>query len=330
MKRKVVSVSDLNRYVARLFDEDYVLSDVWVSGEVSNCKYHSSGHIYFTLKDASASISAVMFAKDALKLDFALDEGSKIICRCRISIYEKTGGYQAYVQAVERQGKGTLYEAFERLKKELQQEGLFDMQYKKQLPTFPKAVGIITSPTGAAVRDMLQVAKRRNPGIPIYIYPTHAQGILAADEMIEALKKAQQDRCVDVLIIGRGGGSIEDLCAFNEEKLARALFQCELPIVSAVGHEVDFTISDFVCDVRAATPSAAAEIVFPSQMDYQLRIERYKVNLYQHLVGVLEHNKSKLNALTSRPAFHYKERYIEEKMLFLDERVESLNTAFSR
>ncbi|MGL5676657.1 MAG: exodeoxyribonuclease VII large subunit [Cellulosilyticaceae bacterium] len=328
MKRKVVAVSEVNRYVSRLLEEDYVLSNVWVSGEVSNCKYHHSGHIYLTLKDASASIPAVMFAKDAMKLSFDLEEGLKIYARCRVSLYEKTGTFQAYIQEVEKQGKGTLYEAFEALKKKLHQEGLFDVAYKKPLPTFPKAVGVITSHTGAAIKDILQVARRRHPGIPIYVYPTHVQGPLAAGEMIKALEKANKDQLVDVIIIGRGGGSIEDLWAFNEEPLARALFASQIPVVSAVGHEVDFTISDFVSDVRAATPSAASEMVFPSTEDYLKRIERHRESLSYAMTVAMDRRRKRLEHLVDRPVFASKEKYFQDQMLMLDRHVDALESAY--
>ena len=328
MKKKVVAVSDITRYVARLLEEDYVLSDVWVSGEVSNCKYHHSGHIYFTMKDQMGSMQAVMFAKDAKDLSIQLEEGLKVDARCRISLYEKTGSFQAYVYEIERQGKGTLYEAFEKLKKQLQLEGLFDATNKKPLPKFPKAVGVITSHTGAAIKDILQVAKRRNPNIPLYIYPTHVQGVSAPGEMIQALKKANKDQLVDVIILGRGGGSIEDLWAFNDEKLARAIFESKIPVVSAVGHEVDFTISDFVSDLRAATPSQGAEIVFPDQEAYLRQVERYKENLYYDLLKVIDESKKTLNYLISRPVFSKKQHYFEDKMIMIDNQINALENSY--
>ncbi len=328
MKRKVVSVSDVNRYVARLLEEDYVLADVWLSGELSNCKYHQSGHIYFTLKDQSASIQAVMFARDADKLAIRLEEGLKVYARCRLSLYEKTGVYQAYVQEVEEQGKGTLYEAFEKLKKALAAQGLFENDHKQVLPKFPTAVGVITSPTGAAIKDILQVAKRRNPAIPVYIYPTQVQGPSAPMQMIQAIERANKDQCVDVIILGRGGGSIEDLWGFNDEALARAIYDSALPIVSAVGHEVDFTISDFVSDVRAATPSAAAEIVFPSQDTYRQQIARYQTNLYHHLLATIEQNKRNLTGLLNRPVFAHKDKYFQDQMLLLDQKIDRMQRQY--
>ncbi len=318
MKRKAVTVSELNKYVSRLLEDDFMLHDVWILGEVSNCKYHHSGHIYFTIKDSLSSISAVMFERDAKKLSFKLVEGTKIYAKARITLYEKTGTYQAYVSLIELQGIGVLYEKFEKLKQKLSEEGLFDEQHKKKLPVFPEKVGIITSITGAAVKDILQVAKRRNSGIPIYIYPTHVQGEYAEKEIIEAIKKANEDKIVDVLIIGRGGGSIEDLWVFNEEALARAIFASSIPIVSAVGHEIDFTICDFVSDKRAPTPSAAAEIVFPSTEEYTEVIARYQRTLRYIMQKSISQANDKLASLMSRPVMKQKDKLIHEKMQQVD------------
>lgn len=328
MKRKAVTVSELNKYVGRLLEDDFMLRDLWIEGEVSNCKYHHSGHIYFTIKDKASSISAVMFERDAKKLTFKLAEGTKIYAKARITLYEKTGSYQAYVSLVELQGIGLLYEKFEKLKQKLLEEGLFDQQHKKKIPVFPKKVGLITSITGAAVKDILQVAKRRNSSIPIYIYPTHVQGEYAEKEIIQAIKKANEDKIVDVLIIGRGGGSIEDLWVFNEEALARAVFASSIPIVSAVGHEIDFTICDFVSDKRAATPSAAAEIVFPSKEEYTELITRYQRTLRYMMQQTINNAKDKLNYLISRPAFKQKDKLIHEKMQQVDMLTNNLNKAY--
>lgn len=328
MKRKVVAVSEINRYVSRLLEEDYLLSDVWLSGEVSNCKYHQSGHIYFTIKDERGGINAVMFAKDAVTLDFTLKEGLKVYVRGRISLYEKTGQYQCYVWEIEKQGRGTLYEQFERLKKQLGDEGLFDELYKKTIPTYPQKVGVITSATGAAIKDILQVANRRNNAIPIYIYPTHVQGEHGAEEIAKAIEKANKDALVDVLIVGRGGGSIEDLWCFNEEKVARAIFASKIPIVSAVGHEIDFTIADFVSDLRAATPSAAAEIVIPDKESYILKIKRSEELLKHHLIRHLESEKRRLNHLLSRPIYTNKQKYFKDLMIRVDHNTEELSKAY--
>lgn len=325
MKRKIVSVWEVNQYVSRLLEEDYMLNDVWIQGEISNCKYHHSGHVYFTLKDARAGISAVMFERDVRKLSFKLTEGMKVYARVRITIYEKTGAYQAYVYDVEKQGKGDLYEAFEKLKVKLGAEGLFDPQYKKPLPAFPKHVGVITSQTGAAIRDILQVAGRRNPSIPFTIYPTHVQGEYAVSEIVSAIRLANAEKRVDVIILGRGGGAIEDLWAFNEEAVARAIFESEIPIVSAVGHEVDFTIADFVSDQRAATPSAAAEIVVPARSELIELIHSYERSLKMRMEEKTKSATRQLEALISRPVFVKKDTFYKAKMQQVDLLVQGLS-----
>lgn len=328
MKRKIVSVWEINSYVTRLIEDDYMLGDVWLSGEISNCKYHHSGHIYFTMKDEKASISAVMFARDAQRLDFKLSEGIKIYARARITLYEKTGAYQAYIHDIEKQGKGLLYEKFEALKEKLSKEGLFNQESKKEIPVFPRRVGVITSATGAAVKDIIQVAKRRNPSIPLYIYPTHVQGEWAVGEIIKAIQKANEDNLADVIILGRGGGSIEDLWAFNEEAVARAIFASEIPIVSAVGHEIDFTISDFVSDQRAATPSAAAEMVFPSKDELEELIGRYDSSLKYIMEQKVLRAKEKLAYITNRPAFKYKDKFYKDRMQEIDAMIGRLNNQY--
>ncbi len=318
MKRKILSVWQVNQYVSRLIEQDYMLSDIWLQGEVSNCKYHQSGHVYFTIKDEKASINAVMFEREARRLAYRITEGMKIYARVRITIYEKTGAYQAYVLDIEKQGKGVLYERFERLKEQLSAEGLFEEAHKKRLPFFPKHVGIITSATGAAVKDILQVAKRRNASIPITIYPTHVQGELAVDEIIEAIEVANKEKRVDVIILGRGGGSIEDLWAFNEERVARAIYDSQIPIVSAVGHEIDFTISDFVSDKRAATPSAAAELVFPSKSELLEVLNRYQHSLEVRVKERIRAARTELEYLTSRPIYQNKDTFYKMKMQEVD------------
>lgn len=329
MKRKIVSVWEVNQYVNRLIEEDYTLSDLWLQGEVSNCKYHHSGHVYFTIKDARASLQAVMFERDARRLSFRLEEGMKIYARVRVTIYEKTGAYQAYVFDIEKQGKGLLYEQFERLKMKLQIEGLFDEALKKPIPKFPKKVGVITSQTGAAVKDIIQVARRRNPSIPLTIYPTHVQGEYAVPEIVDALKIANKEKRVDVIILGRGGGSIEDLWAFNEEAVARAIAKSEIPIVSAVGHEVDFTIADFVSDKRAATPSAAAELVIPSQKELMDTLLKYERSLKLQMDAKTSRARRQLEALTSRPIFAKKDVFYKRKMQEVDELSQKLYYTYS-
>ena len=329
MKRKIVSVWEVNQYVSRLIEEDYTLNDLWLQGEVSNCKYHHSGHVYFTIKDARASLQAVMFERDARRLSFRLEEGMKIYARVRVTIYEKTGAYQAYVFDVEKQGRGLLYEQFERLKMKLQMEGLFDEALKKPIPKFPKKVGVITSQTGAAVKDIIQVARRRNPSIPLTIYPTHVQGEYAVPEIVEALRIANKEKRVDVIILGRGGGSIEDLWAFNEEAVARAIVESEIPIVSAVGHEVDFTIADFVSDKRAATPSAAAELVIPSQKELMDTLLKYERSLKLQMQAKTTSARHQLEAITSRPIFAKKDIFYKRKMQEVDELSQKLHYTYS-
>lgn len=330
MKRKIVSVWEVNRYVSHLIEEDYMLNDLWLQGEVSNCKYHHSGHVYFTIKDERASINAVMFERDARRLSFRLTEGMKIYARVRITIYEKTGGYQAYVQDVEKQGIGVLYERFEALKLKLASEGLFDEKYKREIPKFPRRVGVITSSTGAAIQDIRQVSRRRCKSIPLYIYPVHVQGEYAVGEIVEAIKIANEEKKVDVIILGRGGGSIEDLWAFNEEAVAWAIFESEIPIVSAVGHEIDFTISDFVSDKRAATPSAAAEIVVPSQQELEARIKRIQENMQYTVTQRLKNGRNQLNYLISRPIYERKDLFYKNKMQEVDHLMQALNYGFTK
>lgn len=281
MQRKVYPVSAVNRYVKQLLQQDMILSGLWVSGELSNFKRHSSGHLYFTLKDREGSIAAVMFASDARSLNFRPQDGQQVQVQGYISLYEKTGQYQLYVRKMEPQGSGQLYQAFEALKQKLQAQGLFDEQRKKTIPAYPRKIGIVTSPTGAAVRDMIQIARRRYPGVQLVLYPALVQGIDAALTIVKGIQTLDRMSEVDVIIVGRGGGSIEDLWPFNEEMVAMAIAEAQTPIVSAVGHETDFTIADFVSDLRAPTPSAAAELTVPDvrstlgQMD-MLEQRRYR------------------------------------------------------
>lgn len=328
MKRKIVSVWEVNQYVSRLIEEDYTLSDLWLQGEVSNCKYHHSGHVYFTIKDAKASIQAVMFERDARRLSFRLEEGMKIYARVRVTLYEKTGAYQAYVFDVEKQGRGLLYEQFERLKEQLAKEGLFDEAHKKPLPIFPNRVGVITSQTGAAVQDIIQVARRRNPSIPLTIYPTSVQGELAVPEIVKAIGCANKEKKVDVIILGRGGGSIEDLWAFNEEAVARAIFASKIPIVSAVGHEIDVTISDFVSDKRAATPSAAAELVIPSKKELLELLSGYERSLKLRMEEKTSSARRQLESLLSRPILAKKDTFYKMKMQRVDELGQKLGSHY--
>ncbi|MCC8050053.1 MAG: exodeoxyribonuclease VII large subunit [Clostridiales bacterium] len=262
MQRKVYSVGQINSYIKNMFTQDFVLNRVSVSGEVSNCKYHSSGHIYFSLKDESGTLACVMFASARMGLAFRLSEGMQIVADGSVSVYERDGKYQLYVTRIRKDGAGLLYERYLALKQELEEMGMFASEYKQPIPAFVKKLGVVTASTGAAVRDIINVSKRRSPGIQIYLYPAKVQGDGAAESVAKGLH-ALDALGLDVIIAGRGGGSIEDLWAFNEEIVARAIFECRTPVISAVGHETDTTIADFVADLRAPTPSAAAELAVP-------------------------------------------------------------------
>lgn len=264
MKLKTLSVGEVNNYVKKLVENDFILKNLNVKGEISNLKFHSSGHIYFSLKDENSKVNCIMFKNNAVNLDFRLEEGMKVEIKARLGVYHKEGTYQLYCENIKKAGIGELFEEFHKLKKELSEEGIFDQKYKRALPKFPKRIGIITARTGAAVRDIINVIQRRNKSLDIILYPAKVQGENASDSIIEGIRYFNNEKSVDVIILGRGGGSIEELWAFNNRDLAYEIFNSRIPTVSAVGHEVDFTISDFVSDMRAPTPSAAGELVSPS------------------------------------------------------------------
>ena len=278
-KPRVLSVSQINFYIKSIIENDGSLQFVLVTGEISNLTVHQrSGHIYLSLKDSNSVISAVMFAGNARRLKFRLENGMKVICRGRISVYEPSGRYQLYIEEMQPDGVGALTLAFEQLKKSLAQKGLFDNAHKKPLPKFPKTIGVITSPTGAAVQDITNIIRRRFPSADIVLAPVLVQGESAPEQLVRAVNKFSASKIADVVIIGRGGGSAEDLWAFNDEQLAYAVYNCETPIISGVGHETDFTICDFVADVRASTPSAAAELAVPDRqelMSYYFKQKQY-------------------------------------------------------
>ena len=294
---KALSVGDANRYVKMLMDNDALLSSISVRGEISNLKYHTSGHLYFTLKDEEAEISAVMFRSSVNSLSFAAKNGMKVVAYGRISIYEKSGKCQMYVSAMLDDGKGNLQLEYERLLKKLTEEGLFDSDRKKKLPKIPRCIGIITSPTGAAVRDMINVTGRRWPAAKILLYPSLVQGADAPAELCSGLNCLNAlDEC-DVIIIGRGGGSIEDLWAFNDESVVRAVAASRIPVISAVGHETDFTLCDFAADCRAPTPSAAAEIAVPDRAEFKLRLDEAYSKVERALVNKIALNKNAVSNL---------------------------------
>ena len=308
----VYSVGQVNAYIKNMFNADFALNNIYIKGEISNCKYHTSGHIYFTLKDSTGVISAVMFAGNRKGLKFKLEEGQKVIALGSVSVYERDGKYQLYAKQIILEGTGLLYQRFEQLKTQLEEMGLFDKMYKKLIPKYATKVGICTASTGAAIQDIINISKRRNPFVQLYLYPCLVQGQGAAVDIVNAIR-CLDSMDLDVIIVGRGGGSIEDLWAFNEEIVAKAIFDCDTPVISAVGHETDFTIADFVADMRAPTPSAAAELaVFDysefmekqlnysrllfSSIDNKLKIYRKSLKSYETSVNLF----SPVNQLQSR------------------------------
>jgi len=293
-----ITVSQLNNYLKRKFEADVHLGNVFLKGEISNCKLHSRGHIYFSLKDDTSVISAIMFSANASKLNFDPKDGTKVFVEGKVTVYEASGKYQIIVSAMQPDGVGELYIAYEKLKKQLEAEGLFKQELKKKLPKYPKKIGIITAPTGAAIRDILSTIKRRFPICETILFPALVQGETAKFSVVENIEKAQ-NYDLDLLIVGRGGGSIEDLWAFNEEIVARAIFASKIPIISAVGHEVDFTIADFVADLRAPTPTGAAEMAVPNMGDVFKEIENFKIRLNENIRSKLNLLEKRLDALKS-------------------------------
>lgn len=299
--KQVYSIKDLNRLVKMLLEGNDRLQNVWVRGEISNFTHHSSGHMYFTLKDADSRLKSIMFASYNQKLAFIPREGTKVLACGNISVYERDGQYQFYVTQMQPDGIGSLFLAFEQLKKKLETQGLFDPARKKPIPKYPRAIGVITSPTGAAVRDIITTLQRRHPTVPVLLYPVMVQGKQAAPSIVKAIQNMNAMNEVDVLIVGRGGGSLEELWAFNEEIVARAIYASALPIISAVGHETDFTIADFAADLRAATPTAAAELAVPHHLELMQQIGYYKQQLYGGLAKQLERGKERLKRLARSP-----------------------------
>ena len=292
MKSHILSVTQLTAQIKDLLEGSF--PDVWVEGEISNLSVPQSGHVYFTLKDQHSQVRAVLFRSSQRFLKFTLQHGIQVVCRGRVGVYEPRGEYQLILEYIEPKGIGALQLAFEQLKAKLEKEGLFDLERKRELPLLPQRIGIITSPTGAAIRDMLRVIKRRHPRMHIIIYPVPVQGVEAAPSIVEALRYFNREGNVDVVITGRGGGSLEDLWAFNEESVARAIHASTIPVISAVGHETDYTISDFVADLRAPTPSAAAEMVVESEHRFRERIGLLEAGLMQSMRQQIEQGRSLL------------------------------------
>lgn len=292
MRKNIYSVGQVNTYIKNMFAQDFMLHHISVKGEVSNCKYHSSGHIYFTLKDSIGTIQAVMFAGNRRGLRFQMKEGDNVVVTGSIEVYERDGKYQLYAREIALEGAGDLYQKYEALKRELEEMGMFAPEYKQSIPKYAKTVGIVTAPTGAAIQDIRNIAGRRNPYVQLILYPALVQGEGAVASIVQGIQ-AMESLQPDVLIVGRGGGSIEDLWAFNEEAVARAIFECSIPVISAVGHETDTTIADFVADLRAPTPSAAAELaVFDIQSFYE-KLAHEKMQMNRRMEARLERAKQK-------------------------------------
>ncbi|MBR2276196.1 MAG: exodeoxyribonuclease VII large subunit [Lachnospiraceae bacterium] len=328
------SVSQVNSYIKNMFAQDYMLRSIYVKGEVSNVKYHSSGHIYFTLKDAGGQIACVMFATYRSRgLGFRMTDGQQIVVRGSVEVWEAGGKYQLYAKEIEMDGIGALYERFERLKNELLEMGMFDEAYKQPIPKYARTIGIVTAPGGAAVRDIINITKRRNPYIQLILYPATVQGEGAKESIVRGIQTLAS-LPVDVIIVGRGGGSIEELWAFNEEEVARAIFDCRVPVVSAVGHETDTTISDYVADLRAPTPSAAAELTaWPiRELDEQLaglsdRLNRRMSERLEREKSRLNHQKLRLKSLSALNKLREKRLYLDSARDLLDDYMERSMTA---
>jgi len=308
-----------------MFTQDYFLQTVFVKGEVSNCKYHPSGHIYFTLKDSASALNCIMFAGDRRGLSFRLTEGQQVIAKGAVSVFERDGRYQLYVKEVTLDGAGALYEKYEQLKRELAEEGMFAPEYKQPIPKYIHTLGVVTADTGAAVRDIIQIAQRRNPYVQIILYPALVQGASAAPSIVNGIR-ALERQGVDVMIVGRGGGSIEDLWAFNERMVAQAVFDCTVPVISAVGHETDTTIIDYVSDLRAPTPSAAAELAVTAASDIDQEILNGQERLYRQMDRVLRRKKQQAEQMEMRLRYLSPANRIREKRTYsiqLEERLEN-------
>ena len=324
MNNKYLSVSAITRYLKAKFDNDENLRVVFLKGEISNIKYHTTGHIYFSIKDETSKINAIMFASNAKKLLFKPVDGSKVLITGRISVYEATGGYQIYVDEMLEDGIGNLYIAFEKLKQDLSKEGLFDQKYKKKVPKIPNKVGVITASTGAAIKDIISTIKRRYPICEVILFPSLVQGENAKEDIVKNIKLAE-NYDLDVLIVGRGGGSIEDLWPFNEEIVARAIFDCSIPIISAVGHEIDFTIADYVADMRAPTPTGAAEMAVPNISDLINNINNFKIRLNESINKKINYQKLYLDSIKNSYAIKNPLIMYENKKQKLDILIDNLN-----
>ena len=324
MKIRALDVSEANSYIKRILINDPILCNLKIKGEISNFKVHSSGNVYLSLKDQNSKINCVIFRNDYDR-NLNLENGTKVIVSGYISVYERDGSYQLYIKHIEIAGIGNLYIEFNKLKEKLQKEGLFDYKYKKPIPKIAKSIGVVTSPTGAVIRDIINVTKRRYPKVHIKLYPVKVQGEGAKDEICEGIRFFNEIHKVDTIIIGRGGGSIEDLWEFNEEEVARCVFESKIPIISAVGHEIDFTICDFVSDMRAPTPSAAAEIATPDVDDLYFKLENIKSRMNKSLTNIVNYDEQKLKYTFNRINTILNDYIISDKIYDLDKIIEKLN-----
>ena len=327
MEYNPITVTDLNKYIKNKIDGDEMLNNVLVKGEISNFKNHYTGHMYFTLKDENSLIKCVMFKSYTTHLSFMPKDGMKVMVLGSVAVFERDGVYQIYAKAMKEDGLGSLYTAYEELKKKLEQEGLFAESHKKKIPFMPKTIGVLTSNTGAVIRDIINVSTRRNPGVHIRLYPVPVQGPGAAEKIAEGIKFMNENKLADVLIIGRGGGSLEDLWPFNEEIVARAIYDSELPIISAVGHETDFTIADFVADLRAPTPSAAAELAVANIEDVRETLKLYNNRYKVALKKKIELLRLSYEKCMARPAYKNPTQKINEQYMVIDMKVKALQNS---
>ena len=325
MARNVYTVKQVNAYIKNMFTQDFMLNRIYVKGEVSNCKYHSSGHIYFSLKDESGTIACVMFAGQRGGLSFHMREGQQIIVLGSVNVYERTGSYQLYAQEIRLDGEGTLYEKYQMLKQELEEMGMFAPEYKKAIPRYAKRIGVVTAPTGAAVRDIMNISARRNPYVQLLLYPAQVQGEGAKESIVRGIRMLETKN-VDVIIVGRGGGSIEDLWAFNDECVARAIFDCQVPVISAVGHETDVTIADYVADLRAPTPSAAAELAVWDYRQLQGYLDECRLRMNRSMTGTIRINRLRLKELDVRLSYLHPRHKLQDQQQRLIELEEELRT----
>ena len=325
MTRNVYTVGQVNAYIKNMFTQDYMLNRIYVKGEVSNCKYHTSGHIYFSLKDESGTIACVMFAGQRGGLSFRMCEGQQIVVFGQVNVYERGGSYQLYAREIRLDGEGVLYERFQALKRELEEMGMFAPEYKLPIPKYPSRIGIVTAPTGAAIRDIINISKRRNPFVQLILYPALVQGEGAKESIVQGIRMLESKQ-VDVIIVGRGGGSIEDLWAFNEEEVARAIFYCRTPVISAVGHETDTTIADYVADLRAPTPSAAAELAVWDYRQLQGYLDECRLRMNRSMTGTIRINRLRLKELDVRLSYLHPRHKLQDQQQRLIELEEELRT----